>query len=158
MFKFFTKKEEKILSPADGEIISLEDVPDPVFSEKMLGEGFAVIPENGVIYAPVSGTLTDVTDTLHAYCITTRDGLDVLVHVGINTVTLKGEGFSAEVKSGGEVKAGDVLCRLNLKFIKDRGCTAHTPVIITNPEVIKSMTVLTGAKKARDTAVTYVKK
>lgn len=90
-----------VLAPVSGKIIALEQVPDPVFSGKALGDGIAIIPENGKIYSPVDGTVATVAPTLHAYGFTTADQVDILVHVGLETVSLNGEGFKVYIKAGG---------------------------------------------------------
>ena len=155
MFTKFSKKN--IMSPCDGEAVELSKVPDPVFAEKMLGEGFAVVPSGTEVYAPVNGKVIDVADTLHAYCITTSDGLDVLVHVGINTVGLGGKGFSPKVKNGDAVKVGDLLCTFEPMVFEEKGCSTHIPVIITNSDEVKSIDVSVGNKKAGDVCLTYRK-
>ena len=111
MFDFIKKqKEAAMYAPMDGIAVKLSQVPDEAFSEKILGDGGAVIPENGVIYSPIDGEIIDITDTKHAFCITGNDGTEVLLHVGIDTVKLKGEGFKVNIVSGDKVKAGQVLC------------------------------------------------
>lgn len=155
MFKKLKKRN--ILSPADGEVIQLKNVPDPVFAEKMLGDGFAVIPSDNCVYAPVGGKVIDVADTLHAYCITTDDGLDILVHVGIDTVKLGGKGFTPSVKGGDAVNAGDLLCTFEKELLKQNGCHTHIPVIVTNSEELKSLDVNVGRKQKGDIAAIYNK-
>ena len=91
------EKNLSVLAPVSGKIIALEQVPDPVFSGKTLGDGVAIIPEDGKIYSPVDGTVTTVSTTLHAYGFTTADGVDILVHIGLETVSLKGEGFKVYI-------------------------------------------------------------
>ena len=149
MFSFKKKnKDLKILATQDGTIVSIYNVPDDVFSQKMLGDGLAVIPESNEVYSPVDGTIVQVTDTLHAYAIHSDNGLDVLVHIGINTVELKGEGFKAMVKEGDHVKAGDILAVADLDFIKSKGYELYTPTVITNMDMIKSFSVNIGKAKA----------
>lgn len=132
-FKNKSKAEQKELTaPADGMIVSLDQVPDPVFSEKILGDGGAIIPVDGTFVAPVDGVVSQVADTLHAYGITTQDGLDILIHVGIDTVNLAGEGFKALVKEGEHVSVGTPLVEADLDFIKNKGYDLYTPVLITN--------------------------
>lgn len=155
MFKKLKKRN--ILSPADGDVVPLKNVPDPVFSEKMLGDGFAVIPSDNHVYAPVGGKVIDAADTLHAYCITSDDGTDILVHVGIDTVKLGGKGFSAAVKSGDTVNAGELLCTFDFDELKKNGCHTHIPVIVTNSEELKSLDIDTGSKRKGDVAAVYNK-
>ena len=140
----FSKKEPALLAVADGTAVPLEQVPDEAFSSGVLGVGFAVLPESGSIHSPVSGRVESVTDTGHAYTILSDDGLDVLVHVGIDTVELKGEGFMPFVFAGKAIKAGDVLVRVDLDVLRQRGLPAHIPVVVTNPERLSKMELSYG--------------
>lgn len=131
------KKKKKsgkgsILSPVDGETVDLEQTGDDVFAGRMVGDGIAVLPSDGNFVSPCSGIVQNVATTLHAYNITSDDGLDILVHIGIDTVSLKGEGFVAKVKNGEKVKAGDPLCEADISLIKEKGFSTVTPVIISN--------------------------
>ena len=145
----FFKKEKKeiIYSPCDGEIIPLSDVPDQVFADKILGDGAAVIPESGTIVSPVDGKIAQTFDSHHAYAITSNEGLDILIHIGLNTVELKGDGFKSYVKDGDIIKKGDKIADVDLEYIADRGYNLHTPIIITNQNVINSFEVMYGQKK-----------
>lgn len=150
MFGFFKKnKEEKLSLPQlvavqNGQVVKVETLPDPVFAEKMLGDGFAILPNNdGTVVSPIDATVEEVQDTLHAYCLHTADGLDILVHIGINTVSLNGEGFTPKVKKGDKVKAGDVLAKVDLDFIKSKGLPTYTVVLITNIDDVKSFDINT---------------
>lgn len=150
MFGFFKKnKEEKLNLPQlvavqNGQVVKVETLPDPVFAEKMLGDGFAILPNNdGTVVSPIDATVEEVQDTLHAYCLHTADGLDILVHIGINTVSLNGEGFTPKVKKGDKVKAGDVLAKVDLDFIKSKGLPTYTVVLITNIDDVKSFDINT---------------
>ena len=139
MFDFFKKKkkEEKIVSiasPVKGKVIKLEEVPDPVFAEKMVGDGFAVEPENGEVFAPVSGEVTLQPEGYHAIGIKTQEGLEVLVHFGLETVELKGEGFTPHVKVGDMVKKGDKVLSVDIEKIKDKVPSIITPCIVANLE------------------------
>lgn len=124
--------EVLVLAPMDGELIPLADVPDPVFSSGAMGSGVAVVPTSGTVYAPVSGTVIVTMDSGHAYGIRTADGVEVLVHVGIDTVNLKGEGFTPKVSQGDTVTAGDVLAEVDLNAIEAAGYSTTTVVLITN--------------------------
>jgi len=146
-----------ISSPCQGDVISLKDVPDPVFSEKMLGDGAAVLPESGTFCSPVDGEIIQVFDTKHAYSIRSDDGLEILVHIGLNTVELKGEGFEPCVKDGDLVKKGDKICEVNLEYVSDMGYQLYTPVLITNMSEIKKMTVNETKVQEKDTLINYEK-
>ena len=136
MFGFFKRKEKEnvIYSPCNGQIVPLTEVPDPVFSEKVLGDGFAVIPAEGKIYAPTDGEVTMVFDTLHAIGLTSSQGTELLIHIGLDTVTLTGEPFTAHVTAGDKVKKGDLLMEVNLDKIKTAGLNCITPVLINNTD------------------------
>ena len=131
----------QLVTVADGEIIRLEEVPDPVFSEKMVGEGFAVIPTSEQVVAPVSGVLYQVADTLHAYVIETDDDMEVLVHIGINTISLQGKGFQSDLKAGMRVSKGDVLATFSRVYFEEKDIPLVIPVVI-----IKGMDDETTAK------------
>ncbi|WMJ23988.1 PTS glucose transporter subunit IIA [Paludicola sp. MB14-C6] len=161
MFGLFKKKENEaseIFATQNGTAIALTDVPDEVFSEKMLGDGIAIIPTSNEVVSPVNGTIIDVTETLHAYCIATDDGLEILIHIGVDTVELKGEGFESFVKANDKVKVGDKLATVDLDFIKSKGYQTHTPIIITNMQDIKEMkTNLVQTQQAKTVVMTYKK-
>ncbi len=160
MFGILNKKKEfSVLSPMSGMAKELKDVPDEAFSEKLLGDGAAVLPDAGIIYAPVSGEVVDITDTKHAFCITAEDGTDILLHVGINTVNLKGEGFTVFVKVGDKVKAGEKLAEVDLALLKKHGLSFDTPVLLTEPEHYEILHVSTGKMVgAEDVLYTYKKR
>lgn len=149
----FSKSKNRLLAPASGRAISLESVPDEVFSSKMLGEGFAIEPETGVFFSPADGVIEGVSETLHAYTIHTSDGLDVLVHIGIDTVELGGKGFSNCVDVGEKVKAGDVIARADIAFIRSKGFATVTPVIVSNHEKLSSFELNLGKATGGETAV-----
>ena len=137
MFLFGKKKKEaagepRLYAPLTGECMPIDKVPDPVFADKILGDGVAVLPTDGTVVAPCDGEITNVAETLHAYGIQTPDGLELLIHVGLNTVELKGEGFKPLVKVGDKVKMGTPLCKVDLEFIKGKGYPLYTPLLITN--------------------------
>ena len=122
----------EVMAPVAGRIRKIEDVPDPVFAQKLLGDGFAVEPTDGNFLAPVAGELILLAETLHAYAIRSEDGLEVLVHIGIDTVKLKGEGFSSEMSTGAKVAVGDLIVRGDLEAVAAKVPSMMTPVIITN--------------------------
>lgn len=122
--------QTKILAPVKGKVIPLEQVPDEVFAEKVLGDGVAIIPEDGKIYSPVDGTITTITDSLHAYGFETEDGIQMIVHFGLETVNLKGKGFTSRVKVGDKVKAGDLVAEVDLAYLREQHVETITPVIV----------------------------
>lgn len=154
MFLGFKKKDEQmVLAPLSGKAVPITEVPDPVFADKILGDGVAVIPTSSTVVSPAAGKVINVADTYHAYGIETKDGLELLIHVGINTVELKGKGFNNHVSVGDSVKAGTPLCDVDWDVIKQAGYETYTPVLVTNMEVIKSLTVETGDCEAGQTCV-----
>ncbi|MGY3779227.1 PTS sugar transporter subunit IIA [Isobaculum melis] len=136
---FFNKKKEapktELVAVADGQLIALADVPDPVFAQKMMGEGFAVEPTGNVVVAPIAGEIIQVADTLHAYGIQSEEGVEVLVHIGLDTVALKGEGFEAQVKMGDKVVAGTPLAKIDLAYLAEHAPSTTIPVIVTNGNI-----------------------
>ncbi len=120
----------QIVAPVSGNVIPLEQVPDPVFAEKIIGDGIAIQPSDGKIYSPVDGEITSVADTLHAYGFRTEDGVELLIHFGLETVALKGECFKAYVKSGDKVKAGQLIAEADMDYLKKRQINPITPVLV----------------------------
>ena len=147
---------EEVYSVADGEVIALEQVKDPVFSQKMMGDGFAVEPENGNIVSPVSGTVSSVFPTKHALGIVTEAGLEVLVHIGLDTVSLEGKPFTVHVAEGQKVAAGDLLVTADLDAIREAGRETSTIVVFTNGDVIKSVNLEQTGSHAAKTVVAKV--
>ena len=129
-----TKVDHRFVAPMSGVLLSLDDVPDQVFSGRMMGEGFAIEPSAGQVVAPVSGQIATFFPTKHAIGIVADDGREWLIHVGLDTVNLKGDGFDAKVKEGDRVEAGDVLLDVDLSAIRDRVPSLITPIIWTNGE------------------------
>ena len=147
------KKESVLVSAADGRALPLSAVPDEAFASGLLGVGLAIEPASDRILSPAAGRIESVSETAHAYSILTDDGLDLLVHVGIDTVRLGGEGFSPAVKAGDRVKAGDLLVRVDLALLSDRGLPTVIPVLVTNPERLSSHALVTGDVKGGESAV-----
>lgn len=131
---FFKRKKKEILiqSPLEGEILPLERVPDEVFSQKMLGDGFAVDPTNGTVVSPVDGEIVNVFPTKHAIGIKDTNGKELLIHVGLDTVNLQGEGFTSFVTDGQAVKKGQKLLEVDFAGIKDKVPSIITIVVMTN--------------------------
>lgn len=123
-----------IEAPIKGEIINLSEVKDQTFASGLLGEGFAIIPSEGKVYAPFDGVCENIFDTLHALGLKSDQGVELLIHVGLETVSLGGKPFTAHVKGGQKIKKGDLLLEFNLSEIKEAGCETQTPVIVSNAE------------------------
>lgn len=121
-------------SPLSGKVLPLSDVPDKVFSSGAMGKGLAIDPEKGELIAPADGEITTIFPTGHAVGLTTKDGIEILMHIGMDTVELEGQGFETFVKQGDQVKAGDLLVRFDIEAIKAAGYSVITPIVITNTE------------------------
>ncbi|MHC0552301.1 PTS sugar transporter subunit IIA [Salinicoccus sp. CNSTN-B1] len=162
MFKnLFGKKDNaekklEITSPLNGEYVQLEDIPDPVFAEKMMGEGFGVDPSDGEVVAPVSGTVMQVFPTNHAVGLRTANGLEVLIHIGLETVAMKGEGFTGHVSEGDSVEKGDPLVTFDMELVKSEANSTISPVIITNSDMLDEFKVedVTNLNRADTVVVT----
>lgn len=147
---------ETVQSVADGQAMSITEVSDPVFAQKMMGDGYAVEPANGSIYAPVTGVVTSVFPTKHAVGILSDKGLEVLVHVGLDTVALNGAPFSAKVADGQRVAAGDLLLVADLEAIRSAGRETTTVVAFTNTAEIKSVTLENLGQVTKDSQIAQV--
>ena len=139
MFKKLKEKLSKvdnksifIGSPIEGMAISIKEVNDPTFSEEMLGKGVAIVPSNGRVVAPVDGEISVLFETKHAVSIKSEEGIEILIHIGLDTVKLKGEAFTTYVKVGDKVKAGDLLIEFDIEKIKSSGYDTTTPIVICN--------------------------
>lgn len=148
MFKRFKKKKNEVYCPVNGEVIAIETVNDPVFASKAMGDGFAVEPTDGFVYSPVAGKVTSVFPTKHAIGLVTEDGVEVLVHIGIDTVALNGEGFDILVVEGAAVTAETQLAKVDLAYLRNEQKLTTTMVIFTNLEdqVLKVQTGTAAAK------------
>ena len=146
MFGLFKKKKTEYLlgAPAKGKAVPLSEVNDPTFSEGMLGQGVAVIPSEGKIYAPIDGEVGMVFDTLHAVSLTADCGAEVLIHVGLDTVKMNGDGFVGHVQAGDKVKKGDLLLEVDLEKVKAAGYDTITPMLICNTDDYASVEGLSG--------------
>ena len=147
---------EEVYSVADGQVVALEQVKDPVFAQKMMGDGFAVEPANGNIVSPVSGTVSSIFPTKHALGLVTEAGLEVLVHIGLDTVSLEGKPFTVHVAEGQKVAAGDLLVTADLDAIREAGRETSTIVVFTNGDVIKSVNLEQTGSHAAKTVVAKV--
>lgn len=146
MFGLFKKKSSEIYTPVNGEVVELKKVNDPVFSEKMMGEGFAVKPIDGKIQSPIKGTIKSVFPSLHALTIEAEDGLDLLIHIGLDTVELNGNGFSSIIQEGQKVKAGDLLVQIDRNYLAEH--KKDDIVIVVFPEMKdKELEISLGEKQ-----------
>ncbi|MDV4149538.1 PTS glucose transporter subunit IIA [Clostridium sp. AL.422] len=128
-----------LVAPVSGKAMPLSEVPDPVFAEKLAGDGMAIMAEGDTIVAPADGEVTLIFKTKHAFAMTLANGLEILVHIGLETVSLDGEGFEQLVEQGVKVKAGTPLIKINREFILSKGLSLATPVLITNVDAAKSI-------------------
>ena len=145
-----------VLAPLTGKAVSLSEVPDPVFAEKVIGDGIAIIPEDGKIVSPVDGEISSIAETGHAYGFTADNGLEVLVHVGLETVSLKGECFKVYAKAGDKVKAGDLIAEVDLNLLKEKGLNSISPVLICSDLEEKEILYTEGNVKAGESVVLTV--
>ena len=145
-----------IYAPLTGKAVPLAQVPDPVFSGKVLGDGVAIIPEDGKIVSPVDGEVESVAETGHAYGFSTEDGLELLVHVGLETVSLKGECFKVHVKAGDKVKKGDLVAEVDLAYLAEKNINPITPVLICSDLDDQELKCAEGAVEAGKTAVLMI--
>lgn len=148
------KNENVLVAPVSGRAMPLSEVPDPVFAEKLAGDGMAIFAEGDVVVAPADGVLTLVFKTKHAFALTLDNGLELLVHIGLETVSLEGEGFEQLVEQGVRVKAGTPLIKIDRELIQSKGLSLATPVLITNVDATKSIvSVESGNVIAGETTV-----
>lgn len=160
LFQNLFGKEDgmKVVSPVSGKLVSIREVSDPTFSEEILGKGVAIIPSEGKFCAPADGTVTTVFPTGHAAAITTEDGIELLIHVGLDTVKLDGKHFTIVAEEGQKVKAGDVLIEADLSQIREEGYDIITPVIICNSDEFSEITPeADGDVACGDTIITLKK-
>lgn len=134
----------EIVAPISGEIINIEDVPDAVFSEKIVGDGIAIKPNGNKIVAPIDGTIGKIFKTNHAFSIESDHGFELFVHLGINTVELKGEGFKRIAAEGQNVKKGDIIIEFNLPFLAEKVKSTLTPIVISNMSGLTEIIKLSG--------------
>ena len=150
------QKSNSLLAVCNGNAQSLANVPDEAFASEMLGKGFAIEPSDGSFYAPVDGKIESIAKTLHAYTIHSRDGHDILIHIGVDTVEMGGEGFETLVKEGQEVKAGDPLVKADPSRIRQKGFSAITSVLVTDADAIERIEYRFGmVSGGKDTVMSY---
>jgi glucose-specific phosphotransferase system IIA component len=141
----------QLLSPMTGTAIPLDQVPDSAFSRKLLGDGVAILPEEGLILSPVNGCLSAISHTLHAYIFSTDDGLEILVHVGLQSVGLQGRGFYPLVEAGTAVQAGQPVADIDLMLLRKKGVPLYTPVVICEGAEKMAMEAFCGPVEAGKT-------
>jgi PTS system glucose-specific IIA component len=145
MFKIFKRnKNIEVVSPVTGKILPIEEVPDKVFSEKMIGDGIAIEPKDGRVVSPVDGTVVTIFPTNHAIGLATKEGLEILIHIGLDTVELNGLGFKSFVEKDSKVKKGDLLVEFDPKLVVENGKSPITPVIVTNMDKVKHIEKSSG--------------
>lgn len=150
-------KELSIVSPVNGKVVLLEEVPDSVFADKILGDGIAVIPEDGKFVCPIDGEVVSVADSLHAIGFQTEEGVEILIHIGLDTVKLDGKGFTVHVKEGDKVKKGDLVVEVDLRVLEQNGLNPITPVIICGGAEEMEFIHIEGNAKAGDTTILTLK-
>lgn len=150
MFKKKKQEEKGIIALTNGELLEITEVPDEVFSNKIMGDGFAIKSTDGIIVSPVDGTVEMVFDTKHAVGLKADNGLEILIHLGVDTVNLKGEGFEVFVNAGDKVSAGDKLIKMDVDFIQKNAKSDISPVIFTNLEENQNVKVITGKVVAKE--------
>lgn len=148
-----------MISPQTGRCVAINEIPDEVFSEKILGDGVAILPSENEVVSPVDGVIQQVAQTGHAFCIKSNDELEVMIHIGVDTVNLGGKGFECFVKKGDIVHKGDKIAFADIDFITKNGYPTHTALLITNFNEIKDMKTFYGdVKMGKDTVIEYIKK
>ena len=132
-------KSKTLIAPISGKAISITEVPDPIFSDKLIGDGLAFIPSSNTLVAPCDGIITTTIESGHAISLLSNDGLEILIHIGLETVSLEGDGFEVLVNVDDNVKAGTPLINIDTEFIKSKGLNLVTPLVIVNHDILKSL-------------------
>ena len=161
--KLFGSKEKKsveveIYAPLSGEIVNIEDVPDVVFSEKIVGDGIAIRPKGNKIVAPIDGVIGKIFETNHAFSLESKEGIELFVHFGIDTVELKGEGFTRIAQEGQAVKRGDTVIEFDLELLESKAKSVLTPVVVSNMDEISNIEKKAGEVVAGESIVLVLKK
>jgi len=145
MFNIF-KKSLTVVAPISGKTVDLSKVPDPVFAQKMAGDGIAIDSTGDIVVTPCDGIISLIMDSKHAFAITTNSGIELLVHVGLETVSLSGEGFEVLQSVNTKVTAGTPILKLDRSFIESKGICLITPVLIANPDKLKELNTVVNAE------------
>lgn len=140
----FAGEKMTIMAPIDGTVIPLEQIPDETFATAILGPGCGIEPTGDTVYAPFDGTITQVASTLHAIGITSDDGIELLIHIGMDTIALRGSGFTPLVREGQAVKAGTPLLNVDLDAIRAAGLSTESAVIVTNADDLPKLHIIAG--------------
>ncbi|MBP2033505.1 PTS system glucose-specific IIA component [Clostridium algifaecis] len=154
----FLKRSFQLRAPVDGEIVDLSEVPDEIFANKIAGDGVAIKPTGDTIVAPANGMLSVIFNTNHAFGMVLENGAEIMVHIGIDTVELHGEGFERLAQQGTKVKMGDPIIKVDRNFIEGRGYSLITPMIITNLDIIKYIEyskLNSNVKSSKDPVIFY---
>ena len=150
MFGFLKRKVRDVYAPVDGQIVAIESVDDEVFSTKMVGDGVAIIPVSGSFTAPIDGVVSKIFSTNHAYSIKSDKDLEVMVHIGLETVSLEGKGFTRIASEGDSVKVGDSIIEVDLSYIRKYAKDIVTPIIITDESDVKEINKNISVVKSQD--------
>lgn len=148
----------EIVAPISGEIVNIEDVPDVVFAEKIVGDGIAIRPTGNEIVSPVNGTIGKIFETNHAFSVESDEGVELFVHFGIDTVELKGLGFERIAREGQKVEKGDVIIKLDLPLLEEKAKSILTPIVISNMDEIKELTKLSGQVVVGQSPIILIRK
>ncbi len=147
-----------IFAPLSGELVAIEEVPDVVFAEKIVGDGIAIKPSGNKMVAPCDGTIGKIFETNHAFSIESDSGLELFVHFGIDTVELKGEGFTRIAREGQQVKKGDTIIEFDLALLETKARSTLTPVVISNMDEVKEVIKQSGAVTLAEDVIMRVRK
>ncbi len=147
-----------IQAPLAGDIVPMESVPDPVFADKVVGDGVAINPTSDVMVAPCDGTIGKIFETNHAFSMETASGIELFVHFGIDTVELKGEGFKRIATEGQTIKAGEPVIEVDLDFMRENAASVITPVVISNMDEVASLDKASGTVAVGDTVLSVTMK
>ena len=140
MFGLFKRKERKIVAPVDGRVVDITEVPDEVFAQKLAGDGVAIEPASELFCAPISGEVIKLFETGHAFVIRSDKALEVMVHIGLETVSLGGKGFEKLVAQGAQVEVGEPIVKADLAYLRSEGRPTITPVVVSEESDVKEMT------------------
>ncbi len=143
-----------LTSPVDGKAVSIREVPDPTFGDEILGKGIAIIPQSGVVCSPCDGTIDLMFDTGHAVNLISGSGIEILIHIGLETVALKGKHFTTLRETGDQVKRGDELIRFDLDGLKADGYNTIIPIVICNSDSYSSIDTVAGDVRTGDRIIT----